>query len=271
MRLPPGHFYGQAITSREIAGFRFMENVYAPGSQIPKHTHTHGCFSVMFQGALTETYGARNLEWGPMCVGFNPPDEEHSNLIHKTGARFFIVDVSPQWLKRAREHSVRLDDSVMFRGGALIGLGLRLYHEARRPDEVSPLAVEGLVLSMLAEAGRDCDKRPSARPPRWLEQARELIHARFTESLSVNALAEAVGIHPVHLACTFRRHYHCSLGEYVRRLRVAYACRELSRSDLPLAQVAAAVGFYDQSHFSRVFKRFTGMTPLQYRTNSRPT
>src|SRR5882762_8066153 len=114
MKLLPGHFYGQVLTSREIAGFRFMENVYSPGSRIPKHSHTYGCFSVMFQGALTENYGSRNLEWSPLCVGFNPPDEEHSNFIHKTGARFFITEISPKWLEHAREHSVRLNNSVIF-------------------------------------------------------------------------------------------------------------------------------------------------------------
>ena len=269
MKLLPGQFYGQTLAAREIAGFKLMESVYHPGTKLPKHSHTHGCFSVMFEGALTENYGKRNLEWTPLCVGFNPPDEEHSNVIHNTGARFFIVEISPKWLERAREVSAKLNDSVVFRGGLLAYLGLQLYHEAQRCDEISPLAVEGLVLNMLAESARYCANMPDGAPPRWLEQARELIRARFAESLAVNNIAQDVGVHPVHLSCMFRKYYHCTVGEYVRQLRVAYACREVSQTEIPLAQIASAVGFYDQSHFTRVFKRRMGMTPAHYRINSR--
>jgi AraC family transcriptional regulator len=70
----------------------------------------------------------------------------------------------------------------------------------------------------------------------------------------------------MHLAATFRRHYGCSLGEYLRRRRVATARELLTNPDLPLTEIAFAAGFSDQSHLTRTFKRFTGMTPLQYST-----
>ena len=58
-------------------------------------------------------------------------------------------------------------------------------------------------------------------------------------------------------------------GEYIRQLRVEYACRQLSSSSTALAEIASAAGFSDQSHFSRTFKRQIGMTPSQYRAISR--
>jgi AraC family transcriptional regulator len=105
------------------------------------------------------------------------------------------------------------------------------------------------------------------KPPRWLEQARELIHGQFTESLTHDQIATAVAVHPVHLAGVFRRHYGCTIGEYARRLRVEFACRNISTSTAPLADIALAAGFSDQSHFSKVFKQLTGMTPAQFRKN----
>ena len=56
------------------------------------------------------------------------------------------------------------------------------------------------------------------------------------------------------------------MGEYARRRRLDYARRQLADPDRPLAQIAADAGFADQSHLTRVFKRFTGLTPGQYRT-----
>jgi AraC-like DNA-binding protein len=55
------------------------------------------------------------------------------------------------------------------------------------------------------------------------------------------------------------------MGSYVRRLRLDWAARELVRSETSLAGVALEAGFADQSHFTRFFKRHTGLTPQAYR------
>ena len=75
-------------------------------------------------------------------------------------------------------------------------------------------------------------------------------------------------MHPVYLACAFRRHYRCTIGEYVRQLRVESACRELSKANTPLSQIALTAGFTDQSQFSRTFKRVIGLTPTRIPKNT---
>ena len=54
-------------------------------------------------------------------------------------------------------------------------------------------------------------------------------------------------------------------GCVVRHVRVEFARRELAVSEAPLGDIAAAAGFCDQSHFSRLFKRYIGLTPAEYR------
>jgi len=148
-------------------------------------------------------------------------------------------------------------------------LGFRLYRESRQSDQASALAIEGLALEMIAELSRYGTNLPKEESPCWLKQARDLIHAQFTESLTVAFIARTVGVHPVHLARVFRRNYHATIGEYVRRLRVESACREISSTDLSFATIAVNAGFYDQGHLSRMVKHSTGMTPAQYRSFSR--
>src|SRR5574341_1998626 len=105
--------------------------------------------------------------------------------------------------------------------------------------------------------------------PRWLQQARELLHGRFMEHLTLAEVAHNVGVHPVHLAQAFHKSYQCTVGDYVRQLRVEYACRELASSETPIVEIALAAGFCDQSHFTRTFKRCIGVAPSQYRESIR--
>ena len=102
--------------------------------------------------------------------------------------------------------------------------------------------------------------------PAWLLEVRDLVNDRFSENLSLNEIAESVGVHPAHLARSFRRCYRCTLGEYQRRIRVEYAGRQLSETHTPIANIALAAGFADQAHFSRTFRSHTGLTPARFRT-----
>ena len=80
------------------------------------------------------------------------------------------------------------------------------------------LAIEGLALETLAVVSRK-QIIPEQRPPRWLQEVKELLHARFLDNLSLAVISQAqgVGVHPVHLCREFRRHYSCTVGEYIRR------------------------------------------------------
>ncbi|MGI9086504.1 MAG: helix-turn-helix transcriptional regulator, partial [Chthoniobacterales bacterium] len=156
-------------------------------------------------------------------------------------------------------------------GGPAAWLTMRMYSEALQTDEASSLAVEGLALEILAELSRQHTRPPEAMPPRWLEQARGLLHAQFGETLTHDAIAKLVGVHPVHLATVFRRYFKCTIGEYVRRLRIEFASHQISTSEDSLCEIGLAAGFSDQSHFSKVFKNHTGMTPGLFRANLQPT
>jgi AraC-like DNA-binding protein len=71
------------------------------------------------------------------------------------------------------------------------------------------------------------------------------------------------------LARAYRRHYHRSVGEELRRLRVDAVRAKIASGDFSLAAAAAESGFADQSHMSRVFRRLAGMSPGEFRELSR--
>jgi AraC-like DNA-binding protein len=103
----------------------------------------------------------------------------------------------------------------------------------------------------------------------WVIMVR-LLHGRFADKLTLDQVATAVSVHPSHLARAFRQYFRCTLGDYVRRLRVDYVCRQLATNDRALGLLALEAGFSDQSHLTHAVKQQTGMTPAQYRSVSRP-
>jgi AraC family transcriptional regulator len=103
-----------------------------------------------------------------------------------------------------------------------------------------------------------------------LEEARDRIHAELGSRPSLSGLAQSVGVHPVTLARAFRRAFGCTVGEYVRNLRIERAALQLAETELPLAEIALAAGFSDQSHFSNLFRQHTGLSPSKFRRVARP-
>ena len=122
---------------------------------------------------------------------------------------------------------------------------------------------------MIAEVSRLSVRKPGLTSACRIERAREIIHAHFSDKLTLSAIAESIGVHPVYLAREFRNRYNCTIGGYIRHLRIQFACRQMANSDVTVAEIASAAGFFDQSHFSRTFKRLTGSTPTNYRKNVR--
>jgi AraC family transcriptional regulator len=258
-------FGGRVIKTHELSDLRLVEGVYSGKTKVPRHAHEQAVFCIALNGLCNEAYASKLREYKPFTVEFLPSNQCHSLTFPGAETRAFSVDVASSWLERAREYSLKLEDSVHCHGGLLSGLFMKLYREFRQMDGASPWAIEGLVLEMLAEVSRREVKVSDRTPPRWLAQALELLREQFSEHLTLAHVATSVGVHPIHLARGFRRFCRCTVGEYIRQLRIEHACRELCESDASLAAIASAAGFSDQSHFSRTFKRLMAMTPAQYR------
>jgi AraC family transcriptional regulator len=72
-------------------------------------------------------------------------------------------------------------------------------------------------------------------------------------------------VHPTHLARVFRQFERRTVGDFIREARIRYARQRMLESKAPLVEIALAAGFADQTHFTRSFKRLTGMTPTEFR------
>jgi AraC family transcriptional regulator len=234
---------------------------------MPLHDHEPAYVGVVLTGSYTETIGRRKRNCGPLTTAFHPQGESHSVVFHDSAVRIFRIEMTQSWLDRIGVVASLPSDGVTFDGGVPPILALRLRSEFRARDRWSRLSIEGVALELIAELCRATSNSPTCGVPKWLQDAGEILGSEVSISPSLTALAEAVGVHPVHLAREFRKRYRCTIGDFIRRRRVEFACREIARSDTPLSEIALASGFCDQSHFTNTFRRFTGMTPAAYRTS----
>lgn len=102
-------------------------------------------------------------------------------------------------------------------------------------------------------------------PPYKLRQALELIKAHIDRPLYLVQLAAAVALSPFHFHREFKRSTGITPHRYMVQMRIERAKTLLAESDVPLAVMAAQLGFADQSHFTSAFRRRTSMTPRSYR------
>ncbi len=102
-----------------------------------------------------------------------------------------------------------------------------------------------------------------------LQRVITFLERSFVDEISVSRLAEIAGISVAHLNRRFRQLLRLSPMEYVHSLRLHESKRLLATTDKNIGQIAVAVGFNDQSHFTKRFRKATGMTPLAYRRHFR--
>jgi AraC family transcriptional regulator len=254
------------LREREVAGLIATETRHPRHFRIPSHSHELHSFYVVLDGALTEF--SRDAEWviDGHSVVFTPAGHVHHNAFHDDGGRCFLVEFTSPWIERFSASGVRFDQPRLVVASDVALLARRLYAQFRDPDPGWTLTVEGLALEILASFLRESHKRVADDLPRWLSHARDLLQDHPTDRLSLAGIAAEVGVHPVHLARTFRKRFRCTLGEYQRRVRIERAARQLTTNELSLAEIALANGFVDQAHFTRVFKSLTGWSPGKYRT-----
>jgi AraC family transcriptional regulator len=257
-----------ASRSLGLGGFEVIEAWFPPFVSLARHTHTRACVAVMLEGSFDLVIGGRVHQCPPAAVATEPAEEGHANRVGPHGARVVVVQPDPAEAELLRPFTGLLERVTHRHDAGIAARAERLAREIARPDDLAPLAAEGIVLEMLVDLAR-VDARQSRRPPRWLLRAQELVHARFGQPIRAAEIAGEVGVHPAHLARAFRQHFRMSLGSYVRQLRLDWAAAELVRCDVPLAEVALAAGFADQSHFTRSFKRYVGLTPSAYRSTRR--
>jgi len=147
-----------------------------------------------------------------------------------------------------------------------------LHDEAQRSAPGGALFAEGLSIALIGWLREHHAHRPApgARGRTGLtsmqqRRVRDCVEAHLGDDLSVTRLAQEAALSPVRFACAFKASFGCTPHRWVQQRRVEEAVRLLKTTRTPIAEIALALGFANQSHFTQVLRQATGTTPARLR------
>jgi AraC family transcriptional regulator len=256
--LPPGAHFGQLTQMWDfgglIRGVPLCAGFYYPDA-CPRDRQFHRHPARRIYGRTPSAV----FDCFPGKILFRTAGAQHFDRIGSSGAHCVMLEMRPMWQERL--DATPLPSSVCQVHDRRDVL-LRLRRELTIVDDMTPLAVEALVLELCCQLQRARVARGGI--PLWLRRVQEKLEAEFDGRQSLQVLAADANVHPAHLARVFRQHFGCSVGEYVRRRRVVFACERIAAGE-PLSDIATGAGFANQPHFSRTFKAETGLSPGEFR------
>jgi AraC family transcriptional regulator len=264
--LPAGKFLGAIERQVELADAMLSLVHHAQTRQLPLHQHDRPYFCFLVNGKYEEEYGGARLAYEPFSIALHPARYAHSDAILEAQSTFFTIELGRAWASELDQPYDFSKWRLELQHGDAVWLAVRLLR-AFLDDAADALLVEACVSEMLAIALRMLHE-PPARP--WIYPVKAILHERFTQKITLAELASAAGLHVATVARGFRVAEGVTIGDYVQRMRIQYACRLLSDGTKPLADIARECGFADQSHLTRVFKAITGATPAALRAEIAP-
>lgn len=258
-----GQFFGETNLKLKMDGITVTKTVYTH-DYVDWHYHENAYFTFILCGGLIETDKRDTFRCGPGALLFHYWEEAHYNIKPPGFTQGFHVEIHKSWFDRLQlsqrelEGSFRLHDPV-----SVIGF-YNMARDASLHDSASELAIESQLTNVLMRMVKINEKSITVKPA-WVKQLRDILHEECNNVHSLTVLAARLGIHPVHLSRDFQKHFHCSLGDYIRRIKIQNAIVLFQDKTLSLTEIAFACGFADQSHFLRCFKLNTGIKPSEYR------
>ena len=242
---------------------------YAAHGSMAAHAHDEAWFCLVVAGRYEERLLGETNDHDPGDLLFCPAYTTHAQRFGNEGARKVIFAVDAETTGLLAEHAARLDGRPLLRRSSdLLRLGRRIVEQLAFGDPFATLGAEGLTMEALALAGRGLDQR-SRHEPDWLRRVREYLHDDPASEVTLEQLAAIARRHPVHLARTFRTVHECTIGDYVRRLRVDRAASLLRTTRRTLLDIALECGFAGASQFSRSFRAVHAITPTAWRQAQR--
>ncbi|SEN81313.1 AraC family transcriptional regulator [Mucilaginibacter gossypiicola] len=262
-QLQTGSFYGQTNQITHLQGITITDTEYTL-DKVDWHYHENAYFTFILAGNVIEGNRKEVYHCPAGSLLFHNWHDPHYNIKPEGFTRGFHIELQKHWFEGLEFKQDKLEGSFAVNIPDVKFLFYRIFKESKVNDDLTAIAVESLLLQALNKM--QVNNTGSLRQvPAWANRLKELLGDDPARKYTLAELSEGVQLHPVHLSRDFSKYFNCTIGEYIRKLRVEKSFALLADEGLSLTDIAFTCGFADQSHFLRCFKQFGGSNPSAYR------
>lgn len=259
MRLEQSKFLG--TTSHKFDAEAYVLSLIDFQTSAPEdwHYHENTHISLVLQGGSKESRKGEDFQLTPGKLILYNEGEFHCNRHTAFPSKHLILEFKKDFFtKNELEYNYFTAPSVENVDVCLSVLNI--YNELRLGDAYTAESIDFSVNQLLKSNDE------SSYIPAWIKHLREIIEDRWDEFIPLNELAKTFNVHPVTISKYFRKYYKCTLGDYMRKIKIDKAIFLIINTSKPITEISDICGFSDQSHMIKVFKAYIGFLPNQLRS-----
>lgn len=258
-----GEFYGETNKTVCFDGLTLTDTVYTH-PKVDWHYHEHAYFTFILEGNVIEGNKKEVYNCVPGSLLFHNWQDAHYNIKPDVFTRGFHLEIEKEWFDKLSLTSDGLEGSTKISNPDIKLLMYKIFRASKIDDDDSDLSTQTLLLEILSKLKKSSEDTLH-KNPKWVRMIDEILHEQFADLLTLDYLSQILNIHPMHLSRDFSKYFNCTLGEYIRKLKVEKALSLMSSKQQSFTEIAYQCGFSDQSHFNRCFKEVNGINPSAHK------
>jgi AraC-like DNA-binding protein len=258
-----GEFFGQTSEIIRLEGITLTDTEYTQ-DKVDWHYHDNAYFTFILEGQIVEGNKKEIYHCSAGSLLFHNWQESHYNIKPPGYTRGFHIELDHSWFNSLDLNLSAVQGSIHLDNPELKLLLYKIFKETKTQDGTSNLGIQTLLLKTLSCMVQNQETR-SRNLPSWVQKIKAILHDTASQNWTLQALAQTLDIHPVHLSRDFTKYFNCNLSDYIRSLKIERSLALLPNKNLSLTDIAYACGFADQSHFIRCFKTLNTATPFHFR------
>lgn len=263
--LKTGSYLGAAKKTLNVNGLIVSDTEYRNKTYFPEHCHENPYFAFVLKGGYDEINQQDKSRHVTGNVVFHNRHEKHSNENFTPYSRILNLELTDKWLKYHEINPGKVENISAVNEKSIEPFAAKLLFESIYSDHFSEISIDTLAVEIL-EGLLSSSNTSVDSSPVWALKIKEYLSDNDRVKISLADLSLQTGMHSVHICRAFRKHFRMSFGDYIRKQKIQRSLASLHKKDCSITQIAHDCGFADQSHYTRTFKRFKGITPARYRS-----
>lgn len=257
-----GKYLGQNSEQVKFDGFVVTKSSYKEALCSDWHQHENIYMTLILKGGSKEKRKKMEIDCSPGMLLSYSKQETHKNINYQRNSKNLHIEFADFWLKKFDITASNFVGQSQINNPLLKCQLINSIGELQSADKQTELNLETALLAAISVIPVARNNNDS---PEWVEKLYQLLHDETEADWDLSKLSQKINVHPVTISKYFPKYFKVNIGDYIRMIKIEKSMPLLSKKSISLENVALQSGFVDNAHYTRMFKKYTGITPSGYR------